>query len=206
MTIKLVSAASSFPHIKNKNEAHLSVTRWKQPASKAHQEQSTFSFSAGLFWLLHALRLSSRCNDRALSSPRLLRWRHVDELHFARAAAAPKPTRSFLSDCQGAVILRGIWYVEEPGMVLDTQLNTQRDGIEVWKMAAADCGVFPVHLSSAWWDMIHDFTSIWKTRQATFTRCHQQEVSADKSQCCSFKHGALLIYKLLLLQYDYYRN
>lgn len=109
---------------------------------------------------------------------------------LCESCCGSKPTRSFLSDCQGAGILRGIWYVGEPGMVLDTQLNTQRDGMEVWKMAAADCGVFPVHLSSAWWDMIHDFTSIWKTRQATFTRCHQQEVSTDKSQCCSFKHGA----------------
>lgn len=62
------------------------------------------------------------------------------------------------------------------------QLNTERDGIEVWKMAFSDCIVFPIHLLSGWWDMIHDFTSIWKTYEATFTRHHHQEMRADKSR------------------------
>lgn len=91
-----------------------------------------------------------------------------------------------------------------------------RDGIEVWKMAFADYSVFPIHLSSGWWDMIHDFTSIWKTYEATFTSYHQQEVRADKSRCCSLKLlSTLLIYNLrkpsfkscmVIIQYNYYNN
>lgn len=148
------------------NKTHLSVKCWNQPAPTAHKEQSRFCLTVGLFWLHRACRLSARRNDRALSSPRLLR-RQRD------GCTSQEPLRLQLS-LPGATakvpyFSETLWCVGESGLVL----------------GCLQC------LSVCLWLVKQDSHNHTKSYEAAFT-VHRRSERCMSDKTRHLNHGALL--------------
>lgn len=138
--------------------------------SKSRAEQILFHRFTGL---LHACRLSSRHNHRALSSPRLLRRGDVDSLHFARAATARNPHALTAATAKGRNSMRRQmrWRMRRTVFAKRhgwAPRKRGRDETGAWKMLFTDCSVCPVFL--------------WLVRRDSQLHNHRQHVPCSFSQ------------------------